>query len=166
MIAPRQSARRNAKQARFSARSACSGFTLLEMIVVIVVAALGLSVIALNLSSGHDTSEIKAAARDMVSALRYAHGEALVSRQQSTLSLNLTANNYLVSGRNKLYQIPKSIDVSIVTAQTELTEDGTASIRFFPDGSSTGGNITLKRGHNTWKININWLTGQIELTSE
>jgi general secretion pathway protein H len=41
-----------------------------------------------------------------------------------------------------------------------------ASIRFFADGSSTGGRITLEREHAAWKIDINWLTGQIELESK
>jgi general secretion pathway protein H len=54
----------------------------------------------------------------------------------------------------------------VVTAQTELTGEGAANIRFFPDGSSTGGRVTLERGQTVWKIDINWLTGQIELENE
>lgn len=142
------------------------GFTLLELTVVLIVVVLGFSVIGLNLSSGNDATEIKAAARDIVSALRYARGQALMTHQETTVALDLSDNSYTVSGRDKLYQIPKAIDVTVVTAQTELTGEGTASIRFFGDGSSTGGRITLERGHAAWKIDINWLTGQIELESK
>jgi len=142
------------------------GFTLLELTVVLFVVVLGFSVIGLNLSSGSDTTEIKAAARDIVSALRYARGQALMNHQETTVALNLSDNDYTVSGRDKLYKIPASIDVTVVTAQTEITGEGTASIRFFADGSSTGGRVTLERNHSSWKIDINWLTGQIELESE
>jgi general secretion pathway protein H len=142
------------------------GFTLLELTVVLLIVVLGFSVIGLNLSSGSDSTEIKAAARDIVSALRYARGQALMTHQETTVALDLSDSSYTVSGRDKLYQIPATIDVTVVTAQTELTGEGTASIRFFADGSSTGGRITLKRGHAAWKIDINWLTGQIELESE
>lgn len=144
----------------------CKGFTLLELTVVLFVVVLGFSVIGLNLSSGNDSTEIKAAARDIVSALRYVRGQALMTRQETTVALNLSDNSYTVSGRDKLYQIPEAIDVTVVTAQTELTGDSMASIRFFADGSSTGGRIRLERGHAAWKIDINWLTGQIELESE
>ena len=144
----------------------CKGFTLLELTVVLFVVVLGFSVIGLNLSSGSDSTEIKAAARDIVSALRYAKGQALISHQETTVALDLSDNSYTVSGRDKLYQIPKSIDITVVTAQKELTGEGMANIRFFADGSSTGGRITLERGHTSWKIDINWLTGQIELESE
>jgi general secretion pathway protein H len=142
------------------------GFTLLELVVVLFVVVLGFSVIGLNLSSGNDSTEIKAAARDIVSALRYARGQALMTREETTVALNLSDNSYTVSGREKLYKIPEAIDVTVVTAQTELSEEGTASIRFFADGSSTGGRITLERGNASWKIDINWLTGRIELESE
>ncbi len=142
------------------------GFTLLELTVVLFVVVLGFSVIGLNLSSGSDSTEIKAAARDIVSALRYAKGQALISHQETTVALDLSDNSYTVSGRDKLYQIPQSIDVTVVTAQTELTGEGAANIRFFADGSSTGGRITLERGQTAWKIDINWLTGQIELESK
>jgi len=142
------------------------GFTLLELVVVLFVVALGFSVIGLNLSSGSDSTQIKAAARDVVSALRYARGQALMTHQETTVALNLSDNSYTVTGRDKLYHIPETIDLTVVTAQTELTGGGAASIRFFGDGSSTGGRITLERGNAAWKIDINWLTGQIELESK
>ena len=144
----------------------CKGFTLLELVVVLFVVVLGFSVIGLNLSSGSDSTKIKAAARDIVSALRYARGQALMTHQETTVTLNLGDNSYTVSGRDKRYQIPGDIDITVVTAQTELSGEGTASIRFFADGSSTGGRITLERGQTVWKTDINWLTGQIELENE
>ena len=138
------------------------GFTLLELIVVLFILVLGFSVVGINLSSGNDATGLKVAARDIVSALRYARGQALISHQEMTVTLDLAENTYTVSGRDKLYSIPKAIDITVVTAQTEVTE-GQGSIRFFADGSSTGGRITLELGKAGWQIDINWLTGQIEL---
>jgi len=138
------------------------GFTLLELIVVLFIVVLGFSVVGINLSSGNDATGLKVAARDIVSALRYARGQALISRQEMTVTLDLAENTYTVSGRDKIYSIPKAIDITVVTAQDEITE-GQGSIRFFADGSSTGGRITLELGKAGWQIDINWLTGQIEL---
>jgi general secretion pathway protein H len=139
------------------------GFTLLELIVVLFIVVLGFSVVTINLSPGNDSTELKAAARDIVSALRYARGQALMSHQETTITLDLASNTYTVSGRGKVYIIPKTIDVTVVTAQSELNGKGIGNIRFFADGSSTGGRITLERGKAGWQIDINWLTGQIEL---
>lgn len=142
------------------------GFTLLELTVVLLVVVLGFSAIGINLSSGNDSIEIKAAARDIASALRYARGQALMTRQETTVAVDLTNNSYTVSGRSKRYPLPKAISLTVVTAQTELTGEGMANIRFFADGSSTGGRVTLERGQAKWKIDINWLTGQVELEHE
>ena len=139
------------------------GFTLLELIVVLFIVVLGFSAIGINLSSGNDATELKVAARDIVSALRFARGQALISHQETTVTLDLTENSYTVTGRNKTYPISKTIDVTVVTAQNELNGQGLGNIRFFADGSSTGGRITLERGKAGWQIDINWLTGQIEL---
>jgi general secretion pathway protein H len=139
------------------------GFTLLELVVVLFIVVLGFSVVGINLSSGNDSTKLKATARDIVSALRFAKGQALISHQETTLNLDLAENSYTVSGRDKVYSIPKAIDVTVVTAQSELTGEGLGSIRFFADGSSTGGRITLELGKAAWQIDINWLTGQIEL---
>jgi general secretion pathway protein H len=147
-------------------RQKVQGFTLLELTVVLLVVVLGFSAIGINLSSGNDATKIKAAARDVVSALRYVRGQALMTRQETTLTLDLSDNSYTVSGRDKIYQIPESITLTVVTAQDELTGAGMAAIRFFADGSSTGGRITLELNSTAWKIDINWLTGQIELANE
>ena len=158
--------RRKAKKAHSLRLSPCalrlSGFTLLELIVVLFIVVLGFSVVGINLSSGNDATELKVAARDIVSALRFARGQALISHQETTVTLDLAENTYTVSGRDKVYSIAKAVDVTVVTAQNEISE-GLGSIRFFADGSSTGGRITLELGKAAWKIDINWLTGQIEL---
>ncbi len=139
------------------------GFTLLELLVVLFIMVLGFSVVGVNLSSGSDGAALKAAARDLVSALRYARGQALMTHQEETVTLDLAENSYTVSGRTKNYLIPKTIALTVVSAQSELTGVGKANMRFFSDGSSTGGRITLEQGRSAWEININWLTGQIKL---
>lgn len=139
------------------------GFTLLELIVVLVIVVLGFAAIATNISSGNETTQLKAAARDIVSALRYARGQALISHDETTLTFDLTENTYTVSSRDKVYDIAETIDVTVVTGQDEISGDGLASIRFFADGSSTGGRITLELNKAAWQIDINWLTGQVEL---
>jgi general secretion pathway protein H len=51
----------------------------------------------------------------------------------------------------------------LVTAQSELTGEGQGNVRFFADGSSTGGRVVLDRGEKSMQIDINWLTGQLEV---
>jgi general secretion pathway protein H len=158
---------KGAKSMPLSPYALCQrGFTLLELVVVLFIVVLGFSVAGINLSSGNSSTEIKAAGRDIVSALRYARGQALMTHQEATVAFDLAENTYTVSGRDKVYLIPKTIAVTMVTAQSELAGKGLGNIRFFADSSSTGGRITLERGNTAWQIDINWLTGQIELENK
>ncbi|MEQ1560573.1 MAG: GspH/FimT family protein [Methyloglobulus sp.] len=139
---------------------------MLELTLVLFIVVLGFAVIGLNISSGNDATALQSAARDMVSALRYAKGEALIAHKEMTVDIDLNENTYTVSDRDKVFTIPDKVAVTVVTAQEEMTGEGLASIRFFPDGSSTGGRVKLERNSALWQIDINWLTGQIDLESK
>ncbi len=86
-----------------------------------------------------------------------------MSHQETVVTFDLSENTYTVNGRDKVFYIPETVDLTVVTAQSEIISKGLGSIRFFADGSSTGGRVTLERGKAAWQIDINWLTGQIEL---
>ncbi|MFI3215789.1 MAG: GspH/FimT family pseudopilin [Methylococcales bacterium] len=139
-----------------------AGFTLLELLIVLSIMVLGYSAIAINFSSGNDTLALKAAARDIVSGLRYVRSQAMLSQKQATLALNLKTNTYQLADQEKSYAIADDIDVTVKTAKEDL-DDGVAQLRFFPDGSSTGGRILLESHAHTQEININWLTGHVTL---
>jgi general secretion pathway protein H len=147
-------------------RHSSKGFTLLEIMLVLFIVILGFAAIGLNISSGNDATEHQSVARDLVSALRFAKGQALISHKETTVNLDLNENTYTVSDRDKVFTIPETIALTVVTAQDEMAGKGLANIRFFPDGSASGGRIKLEKNAVTWQIDINWLTGQITLENK
>jgi len=38
-----------------------------------------------------------------------------------------------------------------------------AAIRFFPDGSATGGRISLGTQDAGWRVDVRWLTGEVSV---
>jgi len=132
-------------------------------LVVLFIMVLGFSVIGVQLSSGNNATRHQRVANDIVSALRYARGMALMTHKETTVTFDLTENRYSINSRDKIYQIPETIQVKMVTTQSQLAGRNRGSIRFFADGSSTGGRVSLKQEDRVWQIDINWLTGQIEL---
>ena len=139
-----------------------AGFTLLELMIVLGIMVLGFGAVAVNMSAGNDSMALKAAARDLASGLRYTRSQAMISHTQATLDFDLTQNNYTLTGQTKVHAIATDIDVTVSTAKEDLS-DGVAKLRFFPDGSSTGGRITLEKNKLAQEININWLTGQVSI---
>lgn len=73
-------------------------------------------------------------------------------------------NSYQISNRDKVYTFAEEVDVSLVIAEEEFGADQTGSIRFFGDGSSTGGRITLEWGNQLRRIDVNWITGEVRIS--
>lgn len=140
------------------------GFTLLELIIVLLISVLGFAVLGSNINSGNTSTRLQAVARDIASALRYAHGQALLTRLPVSVAVNLGENNYAISNRNKIYHFDEQIKVSLTVAEEEFTDGEEGSIRFFADGSSTGGRITLEWGKQTRRVDVNWITGQVTIS--
>jgi general secretion pathway protein H len=138
------------------------GFTLIEMIAVVVLLAVILTVVSVSFSKSLSTAKVRAASRDLVAALRYTRGQAIVKGEQKVLTLDLERNSYQAPNRGSV-ELPKDMKLQLTTAEQELTGDNVGGIRFFPDGSSTGGNIAVLMGQRVWRINVAWLTGEISL---
>jgi general secretion pathway protein H len=138
------------------------GFTLIELMAVIMLLALAVTVVTFSFSKSLQSARIRAASRDLVAALRYTRGQAIVKGKQEVLELNLENNSYSVPGRSAV-QLPKDMSMTITTAEQEQTGEKSAGIRFFADGSSTGGHISVFQGQREWRVNVAWLTGDISL---
>lgn len=139
------------------------GFTLIELLLVIVIIALAAAVAVPNIGSGNQAASINGAAREMASALRFARGHALTHQKETVLLLNLEENSYQLTDKKKIYKIAKDIAVTLDAAQSQVVDENQGGIRFFPDGSSTGGRITLELAENKRQLDVNWLTGQVEI---
>jgi general secretion pathway protein H len=56
-----------------------------------------------------------------------------------------------------------ALDISLLTTKSEVIDENTGGIRFFPDGSSTGGRIALRRLGDRATVNVRWSTGAVTL---
>lgn len=138
------------------------GFTLIEMIAVLMLVALVAGAVAFSLGSNLKGVKTKAAVRDLTAAMRFTRGLAIVQHQQRALEIDVDARTYQAPGR-PLVELPEGLDMKLLTAASEQTGDSKGLIRFFPDGSSSGGRVTLKRGDHEWRVEIAWLTGEVRM---
>ena len=140
------------------------GFTLIELIVVLAVAALLMAAVPGLFSAAYPGVELKSAARRTAATLRLARASAIRGGRESVLLVDLAAHRLELAGYRAL-TLPAGVAVKLETANRELIDAQQGRIRFFPDGSSTGGRIILSRGHQGYQIGVTWLTGRIELAT-
>ncbi len=139
------------------------GFTLLELIVVMALMAILMTLVPPMISSALPGVQLKSASRELAAGLRFARNHALTAREESTLTLNVNGRSYKVTGRDKSYSIADDLKIELLTAESETKGENIGAIRFFPDGGSTGGRITLSYGERAYGIDVDWLTGKVRI---
>jgi general secretion pathway protein H len=136
------------------------GFSLLELIVVLVLIA-GTTALAANLmSAGLPGQQLRGASREVAAQLRFARAQAIVSGQPQRFELD-TATREWHAPKDRAGKLSDKIEIIAVGARDEQASPTMAAYRFFPDGASTGGNIRLRRGTAEWRVDIDWLTGAV-----
>lgn len=139
------------------------GFTLIELLVVMVIMVLAYTMTAPMISAGVSGAELKAAARQIATGLRKARSEAVTRKDEVALTVDVERRQFELGGDKRIYRLPEKIDVSLFTAQSELMDAKTGAIRFYPDGSSTGGRVTLSRGERKYLVDVDWMTGRVKI---
>jgi general secretion pathway protein H len=132
----------------------------MELLVALAIMATILAVAIPALTSGEHT-ELKAAAGDVATALRQTRLQAQKETRPVALVIDVDKRSVFVGETAVKLNIPSDITIEMTTAESELTGDSSGGIRFFPDGSSTGGQITLWRNKQWIQLDIEWLTGRI-----
>lgn len=142
------------------------GFTLLEMLVALIIGVLLVTLVPPLLSGLGGGVELRSAARQLAAGLRSARNQAVTRQQEAVLTLDLAQHRFGVSGDPRVIALPNSVAFNLYTAQSELLDQTTGNIRFFPDGSSTGGAITVSNPKIAYRINVDWLTGAVDIVEQ
>lgn len=143
-------------------RPLTTGFTLIELLAVLFILALTAAVVVPSLGGGQ-VVELKSAARSLAAGLRYTRNRALNDNRSATLGLDVVKHEFQLPGEQRVHKLPERIDIVLFTARSEQQSAQRGAIRFFPDGSSTGGRITLSTGSLRYLVNVDWLTGRVSV---
>ena len=139
------------------------GFTLLEVIVVMVIAAIIYAVLLSVPFGKASAADLKAAARSLASGLRTAQTTAITTRRDAVMTLDLESREFIATGESQAHKLRDGLDLKLYTAQTEVSSEKRGGIRFYPDGSSTGGRITVSSGERKYLVDVDWLTGRVSI---
>ena len=115
------------------------GFTLLELMVVIVIIGIVLALSPPLFSAGVTSAEQRAVARSVAQTLRFARSEAIANRTDVGVEFNLEDRTYQLPGGKKRGKWPETIQLELTTTAAETIDPKHANVRFYSDGGSTGG---------------------------
>lgn len=150
---------------RFPAPSPPHGFSLIELMVVMVLVMMLFAVVGVSVTRSVAGAEMRSAEREITAGLRHTRGQAIIRRQQQVFRVDADNRTWQAAGREAV-ALPDGLEITLNTARSELTGEGAGGIRFYPDGASTGGSIVLTAQEREWHIAVAWLTGEISRDRE
>jgi general secretion pathway protein H len=140
-----------------------AGVTLLELLIVLMLMALIAAVTIPIFGPGVSTTELRSAAREVAAGLRLARGQAITQRTDAVLELNVATRSFWVPPDPRVHALPAGIELKLFTAQNDIVNDQVGAIRFYPDGGSNGGRVTLAAGERKYDVDVDWLTGRVAI---
>jgi general secretion pathway protein H len=143
--------------------AASAGVTLLELLIVLSIMAIVAAMVLPMFGNGVSTAELKGAARQVAAGLRLARSEALATRQETRVLLDLEHRTFQIERDLRQHALPRQIDMKLFTAQRDLVDEKIGAIRFFPDGGSNGGRVSLAVGERKYDVDVDWLTGRVAI---
>jgi len=89
-----------------------------------------------------------------------ARSQAIAENRPVAVALDLAGHRYRV-GDGRLQPLPANLSIELLTVAGESRGRTEGDIRFNPDGSSTGGRISLADGRRRIAVGVDWLTGKV-----
>lgn len=137
-----------------------AGFTLLELLVVMGIMGLVLATVLLAKPKTAAT-RVAVAARSVAATLQLARAQAMASNAETVVRVDAQKRQFGL-GRS-MHSLPLGMTVAMTIAETERVGDS-GGMRFYPDGQSSGGEIVLTLDGRAFRIAVNWLTGEPQLS--
>ena len=139
-----------------------AGFTLIEIVVVMVLIAAMTLLAATLMTGGLDGLRLRSTAKEIAAELRHARAQAIAKSEVQQFLVDPAARTWTgVGGRTG--DIPDNLDVTFIGVREVQENEREGTILFFEDGASTGGRIQLRRDRAGLDVDIAWLTGDVSV---
>ena len=140
-----------------------AGFTLLELIVVLVIVALAIAVALPNAEFSRRGLSLRSAAIDLASAMGTARAQAIRNSRDAFVTIDPNGRRFAAEGQTRPHPLPRDLTMSLDVPAGEQTAEGRAVVRFRPDGSSSGARVILRQRRQTASVTVDWLTGRTHI---
>ena len=125
-----------------------SGFTLLEVVIVVMLISFALAISYPALSRGGASLRLRASARDVLNTLRFARERAITEQRVTRIVVDREAGQLHLTDEfgapEKSYSLKTGLRFEQLVAGDQRVDEGPLVVRFLPNGSGESAKIALQ----------------------
>ncbi len=137
-----------------------SGFTLLELIIVIFLITLMVGLSAVFFANTLPAGRFNATAREIASTIRQARHLAQLNGEKQVLTINMDSRSYGIEGRGEK-NLPSGIHLKVIDPLNGELTGGNYRIAFHSTGNTGGGAVVIWNDAKTAHINVDPVAGAV-----
>jgi general secretion pathway protein H len=138
------------------------GFTLLEIVVVMVIIAAAAVLGVMALTGGSERVQLHASTKQIAANLRYTRAQAIATGLPQRFTIDPRGHAWQApNGRHG--KVPEALGIHFTGARQAQPQADVGAILFFDDGASTGGRVQIAGKRAAWNVDVAWLTGEVSL---
>lgn len=154
-------------------RRTVAGFTLLELLVVLAIAGLLVSIVPPVVSAVVPGVKLKVAARELAVTLRDTRNRAITRNAALDVTFEFEPPRYIAASGDP-HLLPSGVQMTILDGDARSSEQPIASLdigpdekyslRFYPDGSSSGATVRIGKRDTHYLVDVGWLMGRVSVS--
>lgn len=137
-----------------------AGFTLIEVLVVIVILGLTATILLARGPLRSPGLETRAAASEVAQTLRLGRSRAIATDRPAVVMLDVATHGLALDG---VARAPLPAWLPLAARMADGAVPQRAIFAFAPDGSATGGVIVLGTPGRRIQVGVDWLTGRVDI---
>ncbi len=159
------------------------GFTLLELLVVLIIISLMSALVGPRLAGSLTSMNIKTASRKVSASLRYARSKATSERITYISVFDFDKNRLMIMpceetsdeipgichdedsmSKSKVYNLPEGVRFENPDPGSEADDPDIFQIVFYPSGTSSGGEVIIVgERKKRYTVSVDFITGTVRL---
>lgn len=148
-------------------RRAAAGFTLVELLVVLLIIALSAWMVLPSIQAGAQQREVRHVVQRFVSAVRTASSRAIHDRRTTGLAVWLDGGAFGLQDGKTRVELPAYATFGDVAGGTYDPDDDKVVFQFYPTGGSSGGAVEIafetRNARQSYLLRINPLLSSVSI---
>jgi general secretion pathway protein H len=137
-----------------------TGFTLLELIIVLFLITLILGLSAVMFANFLPSSRFDSTVRNISATIKYARSLAHINGEFQTVLIDLDAKTFGIEGRGSK-DIPSDVNIKIIDPFAGEVEEGEYRFILYPGGGVEGGTVELWNAKKSARIELEPIAGTL-----